>query len=129
MSSERPRVTGTAPCLVVSDIERSVSFYCDKLGFVEPALWGDPPCFAMINRDEFDLMLTLADSLDRVRPHGLEGVWDLYIRVEDARAEADALRAAGVTLDLEPYERDYQMTELEISDPDGYRICIGSASE
>ena len=43
----RPRILGTSPCLVVSDLERSLAFYCDKLGFTEPAMWGDPPTFAM----------------------------------------------------------------------------------
>jgi catechol 2,3-dioxygenase-like lactoylglutathione lyase family enzyme len=129
MSTERPRVKATSPCLVVSDLQRSVSFYCDKLGFTDPGVWGEPPCFAMMNRDGFDLMLSLAESPDRVRPNGPDGVWDLAIKVEDAHAEADALRALGVTLAREPSDTFYDMTEIEVIDPDGYRICLGSDKE
>jgi catechol 2,3-dioxygenase-like lactoylglutathione lyase family enzyme len=125
MSPVRPRVVGTSTCLVVSDLARSIAFYCDKLGFTEATIWGDPPSFAMANRDGFDIMLTAA-SVDKVRPHGPDGIWDLYIRVEDARGEADALRAAGVAIDSDLTETEYDMLEIEILDPDGYRIAIGS---
>ena len=129
MSASRPRVTGTSPCLVVSDLDRSIAYYCGKLGFAEPTVFGEPPSFAMVNRNEFDLMLSLALSPDRVRPNGADGVWDVYIKVEDARAEADALRAAGVEIDADVNETEYEMTELEVVDPDGYRICFGSPNE
>ena len=125
MSPVRPRVVGTSTCLVVSDLARSIAFYCDKLGFTEPTTWGDPPSFAMANREGFDIMLTAAGG-DQVRPHGPDGIWDLYIRVEDARGEADALRAAGVVIDSDLTETEYDMLEIEILDPDGYRIAIGS---
>jgi catechol 2,3-dioxygenase-like lactoylglutathione lyase family enzyme len=126
MSTPRPRVLGCAPCLVVSNLQRSVAFYCDKLGFTEPAVWGDPPSFAMANRDGFDLMLMQASSPASVRPNGPDGVWDLYLRIDDARGEALALVAAGVELDAALSETEYEMLEFEILDPDGYRIGIGS---
>jgi catechol 2,3-dioxygenase-like lactoylglutathione lyase family enzyme len=122
----RPRVTATSPCLVVSDLQASLEFYCDKLGFEDPSVWGEPPCFAMLNRDDFDLMLSLATENARVRPNGPDGVWDVYIRVEDARAEAATLIELGVRLDREPSATEYEMTEIEVVDPDGYRICFGS---
>jgi len=57
--STRSRVLATTPLLIVSDLQRSVDFYAEKLGFVEPAVLGDPPSLAMLNRDGFDLMLAL----------------------------------------------------------------------
>jgi len=122
----RPRLNSSSPCLVVSDLARSIAFYCEKLGFGEPTYWGEPPSFAMVSRDDFDLMLILAGSPDRIHPNGANGTWDFYLIVDDAQAEAEALRAAGAELDYDPYERDYDMMELEVVDPDGYRICIGS---
>jgi catechol 2,3-dioxygenase-like lactoylglutathione lyase family enzyme len=126
MSSARPRVLGCSTCLIVSNLERSIAFYCDKLGFTEPAIWGDPPSFAMANRDGFDIMLMQSASPDGVRPNGPDGVWDLYLRVEDARDEAEALRAAGVQIDADLSETEYEMLEFEVLDPDGHRIGIGS---
>jgi len=122
---ERPKVTSTSPLFVVSDLQRSVDFYCGKLGFREPAMWGEPPCFAMMNRDEFDLMLSLAENPAHVRPNGPNRVWDLYIKVTDLDAELMALKEAGVPLDLEAHTTEYEMIEAEVVDPDGYRICFG----
>ncbi|MFN7944121.1 MAG: VOC family protein [Blastocatellia bacterium] len=129
MPDQRPKVISITPCLIVSDLQRSLTFYCEQLGFREPAAWGEPPCFAMLNRDEFDLMLSLAATPEQIRPNGAHGVWDFYLRVDDALAEAAALRAAGIQLTREPCETEYGMIEIEVTDPDGYRICFGSARD
>ena len=113
----------------MADLARSIAFYCDRLGFAEPVVWGEPPCFAVVNRDGFDLMLNLAPAPDRIRPSGPDGFWDVYLRVEDARGEADVLRAAGVPLEVDIADTEYQMTEFEVIDPDGYRICFGSSND
>lgn len=126
MSPARPRVLGTSPCLVVSNLERSMAFYCDKLGFTEPAVWGEPASFGMANRDGFDIMLMQASTPEAVHPNGADGVWDLYLRVQDARDELQTLKAFGVAIDADLSETEYDMLEFEILDPDGYRIGIGS---
>jgi catechol 2,3-dioxygenase-like lactoylglutathione lyase family enzyme len=125
-SSPRPRpsVRAVTPLFVVADLQRSLDFYCQKLGFVEPAVHGDPPCFAMINRDGFDLMLSLAESASHVRPNGPNRTWDVYISIADVAAEIAALEAAGVRIDQGPRDTFYDMREIEVLDPDGHRICL-----
>jgi catechol 2,3-dioxygenase-like lactoylglutathione lyase family enzyme len=120
----RSRARAITPLLVVSDLKRSIDFYCEKLGFVDPRVWGEPPCFAMLNRDGFELMLSLAESPERVKPHGPQGTWDFYLRVTDVAAEAEALRSAGGVLDKGPTDMFYEMREIECLDPDGHRICL-----
>jgi catechol 2,3-dioxygenase-like lactoylglutathione lyase family enzyme len=112
------------PVLVVSSIERAVDFYCGKLGYGKPQVYGDPPCFAMIYRDGMELMLTLTESGAHGKPNGPAGVWDLYIAVTDVAAEQRALEAAGVTIDKGPTDAFYAMREIEVLDPDGHRICF-----
>ena len=107
--------------LIFSDIQRALDFPLRVLGFVDPAVHGDPPCFAMLNRDGFDLML----SLGTPRPNGRDGVWDVHLRVDDLAAEMEVLAAAGVPLDVQPHETFYGMREIEILDPDGHRWCLG----
>ena len=46
-----PTLTGASPVLLVADIERSVAYYGDKLGF-ECAVYGHPPNFATATRDD-----------------------------------------------------------------------------
>lgn len=123
MDSSRPKIFTTTPQFVVADLQRSLDFYA-KLGFVKPSIWGEPPCFAMIYRDRFELMLSLAEGPDRIRPNGPGGIWDMYIRLDDIAAEIAALDAAGVKLDRGPTDAFYKMREIEVLDPDGYRTCL-----
>lgn len=44
-------LTGISPVLLVSDLERSVAYYRDELGFLCD-VFGDPPDFATAKRDE-----------------------------------------------------------------------------
>jgi catechol 2,3-dioxygenase-like lactoylglutathione lyase family enzyme len=86
--SDRPRVSAVTPLLVVFDLARSVEFYCQKLGFVEPAVHGDPPFFALFNRDGFDLMLgatyegAFSDDGAEIRGEWSQGdqTWPLVFR-------------------------------------------------
>lgn len=125
LQRNRPRVRSTTPSLIVSDLWQSIGFY-QKLGFVDPAVHGEPPCFAMLNRDAFDLMLTVAGTASGARPspNGPDGVWDFCIAVDDLAAEIAALEAEGVALDRGPHDTFYQMREIEVLDPDGHRICL-----
>lgn len=123
---QRPRVRLITPLVVVSDLQRSIDFYVGKLGFTEPGTWGDPPCFAMMHRNEHDIMLSLAEGEAQPKPNGPHRVWDMFIKVTDANAELAALQAADVTIARGPTTTEYKMLEVEVLDPDGYRICFGS---
>jgi catechol 2,3-dioxygenase-like lactoylglutathione lyase family enzyme len=119
----RSKVIATTPLLVVSDLQQSIDFYCGKLGFGKPSVWGEPPCFAMTFRDGFELMLSLNEGV-KPQPNGPHGVWDVYVRIADLDAEIAALNEAAVPIDRGPATLPYQMREIEVVDPDGYRICF-----
>ena len=118
----RARVLSTTTLLIVADLQRSLAFY-HRIGFGKPSVHGEPPCFAMLFRDGFELMLSSGES-GAVRPNGPSGVWDVYVRVDDLDAELRALAAAGVPVDKGPTDMFYQMREVEIVDPDGHRLCF-----
>jgi predicted enzyme related to lactoylglutathione lyase len=121
--TDRPKALSITPLFVVSNLQRSLDFYT-KLGFGEPGVWGEPPCFAMMNRDNLELMLSLGEGDAGPRPNG-NGVWDMYIRVTDVEAETAALKDAGVTIARGPTTMtEYQMREVEVVDPDGFRVCL-----
>jgi catechol 2,3-dioxygenase-like lactoylglutathione lyase family enzyme len=119
----RPRLQSSTPLLVVADLPRALAFYA-HLGFGGASVWGEPPCFAMVYRDGFELMLSRAEQAAHVRPNGGVGAWDVYLRIGDLAAELAALAAAGVTPDRGPTDTFYEMREVELLDPDGHRICI-----
>lgn len=121
--SGRPRLHSSTPLLVVADLQRAIAFYA-HLGFGDASVWGEPPCFAMVFRDGFELMLSRAEQPEHVRPNGGFGVWDVYLRTGDLAAELEALAAEGVLPDKGPTDTFYGMREVELLDPDGHRICV-----
>src|SRR5262245_61804367 len=119
------KVLGSTPLLVVSDVKRATDFYIRVLGYQEPAFYGgDPPNFAMMHRDEHDLMLQRPRGTGTVQPHGRFGVWDVHLRVADVDAEKRAIEAAGWPCSAVE-TTEYDMREIYVEDPDGHRICLG----
>src|SRR4051812_10801262 len=53
----RPILTSTAAQLYVSDIRASCNFYTNKLGFAVDFVYGDPPFYAQVTRDNARLAL------------------------------------------------------------------------
>jgi hypothetical protein len=49
----------------------------------------------------------------------------VYLRTPDLAAEKAALERAGVAIARQPERTVYDMVEMEVLDPDGYRICYG----
>jgi catechol 2,3-dioxygenase-like lactoylglutathione lyase family enzyme len=85
---------------MVSDVERAVGFYCTHFGFTVRT--NVAPAFADVVRGNLRLLLSgPASSAGRPMPDGrvpAPGGWNrIHLIVEDVAAEADRLRAAGVT--------------------------------
>src|SRR5436309_2858121 len=110
------KVLRSTPLLVVSDVKRAADFYVRVLGYQEPTFYGGNR-FAMLHRDEHDLMLEIPRGDGKVQPHGRFGVWDLHLRVADVEAEKRAIDAAGWPCS-EIVTTEYEMREVTVEDPD-----------
>lgn len=53
----RPFLNSTEAQLFVADIKTSCDFYADKLGFTVSSVYGDPPFYAQVTRDQARLNL------------------------------------------------------------------------
>ena len=73
-------------------------------------------------------MLSLADGDAAPRPNG-HGVWDAFMTVTDLDVEIAALNELSVVIDRGPTITEYQMKEIEVVDPDGFRICLAQNVE
>jgi catechol 2,3-dioxygenase-like lactoylglutathione lyase family enzyme len=122
-----------SPDLIVTDLERSVRFYQDGMGFHEEdrAAGPDGPFFAMLGRDGMRIMLETAGSPDPGtqelirRAGGKPGATvSLYVFVPDLAAEEARLRRAGVSVHG-PVTKPYGMREVSFHDPDGYTWTVG----
>jgi catechol 2,3-dioxygenase-like lactoylglutathione lyase family enzyme len=107
-----------APVFLVADLERSLAFYRDRLGFdVEFTYEG---IYASVIRDGCRVHLKRAAPIDRdLRAFEAAEHLDACFGVADAEALANAFASSGaafsVTLRSMPYGREFY-----VRDPDGY---------
>jgi hypothetical protein len=98
-------LTGISPVLLVADLQRSIDYFSDRLGF-ECHMFGDPPNFATAARDAAIILLALSDQPERLVPHWqiVDKMWDAYIRVDDADAMYAEVQERGAGIDYTIYE-------------------------
>ena len=109
------RFENSQPILRVEDMNASLRFYVDKLGFAN-ASWGSDD-FTSVNRDSAGIYLCRGAQ-------GRGGAW-IWIGVEDAEKLHDELKARGVTIRT-PLTNHSWALEFQVEDPDGNVIRFGS---
>lgn len=121
-----PRLTGVSPVLLVADLDRSLAFYGERLGFACET-FGTPPNFAVVKRDDAILLLALAPGDPRIVPnwHIVEKMWNAYIRVEDVDALYAEAQERGCAIDYSIYDAPHGFREFGVTDPDGYDVAFG----
>jgi uncharacterized glyoxalase superfamily protein PhnB len=119
-------LTSVSPVLLVSDVDRSVAYYRDRLGF-DCQVYGEPPNFASVWRDEAIVLLALADQAERIVPNWriADKISNVYIRVDDADAIYAEVQERGAPIDYTIYDTPWGHREFGVQDPDGYDIAFG----
>jgi lactoylglutathione lyase len=117
--------------LAVADVERSVAFYRDALGFEVEAVYDDPPYATLVLAGT---RLSLAEQghaaedrpgvdLEAPRDRGRANAL-LVVEVVDARAEHARLAELGIRFLAEPFEPPWGGCRFFCVDPDGYLVEI-----
>jgi uncharacterized glyoxalase superfamily protein PhnB len=117
-------IRGPERLLFVDDVERSVKFYCDQLGFKLTESWrpDEKLCWCRVERGGAALMLQQACAEDCPAAERGRGVVFYFLCV-DANAIHAEFTAAG--LNLKPPEvAFYGMNQLSLTDPDCYSLCF-----
>ena len=125
------KVIGSAPILLVKDVVASANYYRDKIGFTYDRFWGEPPCFCILHRDGFHLMLSQVEDSRYIVPHYkvVEKMWNVYYWVNDAQRLYEEVKARGATIDYDVCDQPYGCREFGIQDLDGYDIAFGQDLE
>jgi glyoxalase/bleomycin resistance protein/dioxygenase superfamily protein len=117
------------PVLRVADVARSMQWYRETLALVGDPFPEKPPYeFAILRQGPVELMLRRGSPPFRPTPRQYD--WDVYLRREGERLRDvfEAFRACGiVTRRLE--QMPYGLAEFEITDPDGYVVCLSQQLE
>jgi catechol 2,3-dioxygenase-like lactoylglutathione lyase family enzyme len=104
--------------LGVTDVARSRSFYCDKLGLtVKTAFEG------FVFLDGGSVTLLLSQALSRANQN-LAGATEVVFSVNDVRAAHRALAARGVTFVQEPRQLTPTDWGANFRDPDGHLLSV-----
>jgi len=117
--------------LAVADVERSVAFYRDAIGFDVEALYDDPP-YATLSLADTRLSLAEQGHPAEDRPGVLMAAPAdaskanvvLVVEVDDARAEHERLGGLGVRFLADPFEPPWGGCRFFCVDPDGYLVEI-----
>ena len=119
-----------APVLLVKDLEASVAYWRESLGF-KARLYGEPPGFAILKRDACFLMLSLAPDDHEIVPNWkiVDKMWNAYFWVDDAKALYKEFVAKDAKIDYTLCEQPYNVLEFGIQDLDGHDIAFGQDLE
>lgn len=119
-----PELEGISPIVAVRDLDRTLAFYVDVLGWEIRTREGD---FALVAREGAAVSLLAGDD-----PAALAATAhhvSAYIRVRDLGTLWGELAPALATLPegrvRAPFTQAYGMREFHVKDPDGFLIFFG----
>lgn len=125
----RATLGGVSPLFVVDDIDASVSFYCDCLGFelrhISPP---EEPFFAIVGRDGAQIMLKVIgpDIGPMPNSHRHEWArWDASVYVEDPDTLAHEFEGRRVSFREPLSDTDDGLRGFELEDAHGYVLFFG----
>lgn len=123
---ETLRLRSMAASFTVRDLDKSVAWYRDVLGFIVGQRWEDAghlhgiqmkagSCDIMLNQDDF------AKGRDRTKGDGFR-LW--VATVQDITALAARIKERGWSLEREPAETPWGDWAFAVTDPDGFKITV-----
>jgi len=124
---ETLRLRSVTPTYTVSDLDKSIAWYCDGLGFIVQERWKDGggklngvmlragSCTFGLSQDDF--------TKGRDREKGLG--FRIYVdTAQDVDALADRIRAYGGRITMEPTDVPWGARIFAVEDPDGFKISF-----
>jgi catechol 2,3-dioxygenase-like lactoylglutathione lyase family enzyme len=132
-TAQRPILTSISAQLFVADIQASCVFYTDKLGFALDFVYGDPPFYAQVSRDNAKLSLRHMDEpvfAGDIRER--EGLLSASITLADV-AEINQLFLSYQSLNVSFHQtlkqEPWGATTFVVADPDKNLLLFAGPAE
>ena len=121
------RMTDASPSFTVDDLERSLAWYRDVLGFSVDERWERDGKLMGVSLQAGDVTFMIGqDDWQKGRDRRKGEGFRIYC---DTRQDVDALAAKisanGGTLDSGPEDQPWGSRTFSLTDPDGFKITIG----
>jgi catechol 2,3-dioxygenase-like lactoylglutathione lyase family enzyme len=124
------------PNVVVADMEASLRFYRDVLGFSVSQTVPEkaPFIFAWMKRDDAELFLNQHQEPQPGRPDPLAGrpiggTLSLYMPMKGIEDLLKTIEEHGIKIAIPLHKEFYGMTEFAVLDPDGYLLIFAEPQE
>lgn len=123
-----PTLSAISPCFIVSDVNRTIAFYRDNLGFETRFRQPDQsPFFAIMGRDGAQVFLKSEADVSPVpnssRHRHLR--WDAFVYVSDPDALAAEFSNGAAAFSSPLQDTSDGLRGFEIRDPNGYILFFG----
>ena len=125
-AAEGLRMSSASPSFTVNDLDRSLSWYRDVVGFAVEETWkdGGKVIGASLRAGDVSFMIGQDDwkkGRDRKKGEGFRIFCTTPRSVDDI---AKRIKAKGGRLDHEPQDQPWGMRDFSVTDPDGFKITI-----
>jgi catechol 2,3-dioxygenase-like lactoylglutathione lyase family enzyme len=126
-SPDAPEILAAHPQIFVTDIERAVAFYRDRLGFACQYLYGEPPFYGAVARGGALLNLRHVDALPfDVAARRREELLAVTLVVRNAKALFLSFKEAGLEFHQPYREQPWGAHDFIVADPDGNLVHFAS---
>jgi uncharacterized glyoxalase superfamily protein PhnB len=121
------QVKSIVPSFTVDDLQKSIRFY-EGIGFAVDERWEENGVLqgVMLRAGDYRIGLSQDDwkrGRDRTKGIGMR----VHIGTDqDVDQLAARARAAGISLDAEPHDTEWNSRAFEVTDPSGFKLSISS---
>ena len=124
----RTTTAAISPFFIVSDVDQTVGFYCERLGFETTFREPDQnPFFAIVRRDGAQVFVKSdgeVTPLPNPKRHPSMR-WDAYVYAAEPDALAAEFAERGAAFSVPLKDTHDGLRGFEVTDPDGYVLFFG----
>ncbi len=126
--SEALKMSEASPGFTVNDLQRSLAWYRDVLGFVVEERWEQDGKLTGVSLRAGDVNFMIGqDDWKKGRDRSKGEGFRLYCTTaQDVDVLAKKIEARGGRLDQEPRDQPWGMRDFALTDPDGFKLTIGA---